>query len=398
MATKTTPAPAATPAPKQGSQDLPVKGQIKPDLLPADLGGGKIEFIKRGDYARTVANAFSLREKVDMKKDHVTQLLEGFDKAVDKKVELPTELPGENPEEFVKLFGIVREDYEAGQDEVVRLAQVAADKKAEDEKAAAEKLEKETALFAKIKESQPGLGDLASQFDCGNMDRFIAKDGTTDEQLLGALNTGLRMGEFTGWMIGDLVVELEKRGQLNVVQKLAEENGVAYSKVYNDCKTAKVFPPDKRSKGVSFTIYREVANAKFTDEQKKKGVPALVNEVSEGKHTTQSVREAVRKVQGKTEPEDVLPEDNEKKVFLVLDPTLDDESKWYQTTVGMPKELLTGAAVIIDPATKKKFMGFSKKPENRWVDLGVYVKPVAATEPAAGAAAPGDKKKPAKKK
>lgn len=397
MATKT------TKAASQGTEASPLQSQIKPDLLPADLGGGNIQFIKRGDYARTIANAFSLKEKVDMKRDHITQLLDGFDKAVDKKVELPDELPGENPEEFVKLFKIVREDYIDGQKEVVRLAQVEAEKKAADEKAAAEKLEAESKLFAKIKDQNPTLGDLAAKFDCGNMDRFIAKEGTSDEDLLAAFNTGLRMGDFNGWMIGDLALELQKRGQENVVQKLAEEAGQAYSHICNNRKTAFRFPPADRAKGVSFTIFREVACAKFTDEQLKKAVPALVNEVKSGRLTTQSVREKVREAQGKEEPKDVLPEDNDKHPFLVIDTTLEDDTKQIQTTFGMPKELLTGAAIIVNPKTMKKFAGYSKKPENRWVDLDVYAKPESVEsdedkKKAAAAAAADAKKKPAKKK
>lgn len=400
MATKTQAAPTA---PKQGTQSAPVQEWIKPETLPADLGGGNIQFVKRADYAKFTAQAFSLTHKVDMKKDHVTQLLEGFDKAMDKKQALPEELPGENPEEFQKLFGIVRLDYIGGQDEVNRLAQVEADEKLAKEKAAAEKTEAENQLFAKIKDKNPDLGDLASKFDCGNMDRFIAKEGTTTEDLLAALNTGMKMGEFTGWMLGDLIIELETRGQINVVQRLAEENGLGFSTLYNNAKTSKTFPPDQRVKGVSFTVYREVGTAKFTDDQRKKGLPALVNEIAQGKHTTQTVREAVRKVQGKKNEDPVLPEDNDKHPFLVIDPTLEDDSKQIQLTYGMPRELLTGAATIINPKTNKKFMGFSKKPENRWVDLGVYTSPAPVEseedkkKAAATAAAAAAKKKKGKK-
>jgi hypothetical protein len=147
--------------------------------------------------------------------------------------------------------------------------------------------------------------------------------------------------------------------------------------VYANAKTARAFPPDTRKKGVSQTIYKEVGNAKFTDEQRKKALPALVNEIAEGKHTTQTIRAAVRKVQGKTEPEDVAPEDNEKYAFLIIDVTLEDEAKQIQTTIGIPKELLTGAARIVDPKTMKQFAGYNKKGDNRWVALDVYKKPEA---------------------
>lgn len=357
------------PAPQKST---PLEGPIKPEMFPADLGGGDIHFLKRGEYAKRTAETFALKHKADIKKDHVTQILEALDKG-------QTEIAGDNPEEFVKLFALVREDYEAAVEKVVEDARAAAEAKEKKEQEEKEAKEKEEKLFLAIKDKNPNLGNLADKFDTGNMDRFIAKKDVTDEDLLGALNTGLRMSEFTGWMIGDLVVELEKRGQLNVVKRLSEESGTAYSKVYNDCKTAKKFPPEKRVSGVSFTVFREVANAKFTPDQEKKAVPALVNEVAEGKHTTQSVREAVRKVQGKTnETTTTAPEDSDKFRFLVFDASL-EEDKQIQIAVGFPKELFANGAVVINPKTMSSFQGFTKK--NRWVELETYEAPAPEPEP-----------------
>lgn len=372
------------------AEKLPVvsKEKIKPETLPVDIGGGNIQFLKRADYAKRTAENYGLKHKVDMKKDHVTQMLDALDKGT-------TELPAETPEDFLNLFNIVSEDYIAGIEEVERLKQLEADKLAKEEADKKEKAEAEEKLFLAVKDKNPNLGDLAGKFDTGNMDRFIAKADVSTEDLLGALGTGLKLGDFNGWMIGDLIVELENRGQLAVVARLAEEKGESYSKIYNDAKTARAIPPDQRRKNVSFTIYREVANAKFTDDQKKKGLPALLADVAEGKHTTQTVREAVRTLQGKTPPADLLPEEDPKFVFLVLDPNTGDLTKAIQTTVGFPKDLFSEGSVVVNPRTKEYFVknGFAKKAENRWEKLPEYVKPEAAPVTPATQVAPTKKGK-----
>jgi hypothetical protein len=282
--------------------------KIKPELLPADLGGGDIQFIKRADYARRTAETVALKLKAEVKRDHVMQILTALDGG-------QTELPGDNPEPIVKLFEVVREDYQSAVEEIKRKDKETAEKKAADEQKAAAQKEREDNLFLAVKDQAPVLS-VFDKFDTGNMDRFVPRGEVSDADLLSALKAGLNMESFSGWMIGDLVCELENRGQLNVVKRLAEDSGKPYSKVYNDAKTARVFPPDKRSQGVAFTVYREVANAKFTDEQKKTALPTLVSEIAEGKHTSQSARE-----------------------------------------------------MILDPVTKLRFTNFRAKPENRWESL-----------------------------
>lgn len=342
---------------------------IKPELLPVDLGGGEIQFVKRADYAKRTAENFALKHKAEVKKDHVTQCLDFLDTG-------GRELEGENPEELTKLFDVVKEDYIDAVKKIEDDKAKAEEEKAAQERAAKEKQEKEDALFLEVKDEKADFATLAKTFDTGNMDRFVPKGKVTDQQLLAALNTGLGMSEFTNWMIGDLVVALEDRGQLNVVSRLAESRGVAYSKMYNDAKTARAIPPDDRKPGISFTIYREVANAKIpADKQADK--TKLLAAVGEGKHTTQTVREAVREIQGKAAPADLLPEEDPKKVFLILDPNTADLTKAIVKTTGFPKELFDEGSIIVNPKTMQKFVknGFAKKPENRWEDLEEYTKP-----------------------
>lgn len=352
--------------------------QIKPELLPVDLGGGDIQFVKRADYCKRTAENFALKLKAEIKKDHVNQCLEHLDNGHE-------ELQGEgNPEELVKLFEAVAEDYRDAVKKVKEEKEKAEADKLAKEKEAKEKAEKEEKLFLAVKDERADLSSLTRDFDTGGaqMNRFIAKGTVTDQQLLQALNTGLGMSEFTNWMIGDLVVTLEDRGQLNVVSRLAENRGVPYSKLYNDAKTARAIKPDDRKPDVSFTIYREIANAKFTKEQEAERVK-LIADASEGKYNTQTVREAVRKVQGKTPPPDLLAEEDPKKEFLVVDLNTDDITKGVQTCIGFPKELYGEGAIVIDPKTKQKFVknGFAKKPENRWEDLPEYEAPKEEPEP-----------------
>ncbi len=176
---------AAKPAPAKPAAK-PTEERIKPEFLPADLGGGDIHFLKRGDYAKRTAETFALKHKADIKKDHVTQAIDALDGGLE-------ELTGENPEEFVKLFDVVKEDYKAGVQKVLEDRQAEADKKAQEEQEAKDKKDKEEKLFLQIKSENPDLGSLVGKFDTGNMDRFIATADVSDAELLGALNTGMKI-------------------------------------------------------------------------------------------------------------------------------------------------------------------------------------------------------------
>lgn len=371
------------------SKQAAPKEAIKPELLPADLGGGQIQFIKRSDYARRTAETWSLKTKAEIKKDHVTQVLDALDKG-------QREISGdENPEPLVKLWDAVRADYDDAIKEVEKTQAAEKAKKEEEERLAKEAAEKEAALLKSAVEAPLDLSALTSKFDTGSMDRFIPKGEVSNEELVGALKAGLKMAEFSGWMRGDLVVELEKRGQLGVVKKLAEQTGVPYSNIYNDARTARRFPPETRKSDISFTVYREVGSAKWTAEQEKAALPALVNEVAEGKHNSQSVREAVKKAQGKETPATVAPEDDPKHKFIVIDPGLDLDQVVTIAT-GFPRDLVGGGVIIINPKTNKRFTSLAKKGENRWEELGEYKPAASEEEQANNAATPAAK--PAKKK
>lgn len=364
--------------------------KITPELLPVDVSGS-IHYVKRAEYAKRIAEDQSILLKSSIKKDDVTKLLEFLDNG-------KTEIPADNPEEYQKTFEVVKADY-ASAVEQVRADQAAEQKKKDDElKAAEDKKNNEKQLFLAVKDKPAEIGALSDLFDMTDLNRCIPKKELSNEQVLQALNTGLGMSEFSGWMIGDLGVELEKRGFNSVIAELAEARGYKYSTVALNIKTSRQFLPADRVKGVSQTIYRELGTAKFTKEQepaKKK----LLEDIKQGKHTTQTVREAVKAAQGKTKPESVLPEDSDTHVFIIVDPHADDIHKnMVNTCVGFPKELYPGEGIfVINPNTKKFFTGFTKKAENRWQSLEEYVKPQSESEKVAAAIKTKGKGKKGKK-
>lgn len=380
--------PAATPAVKK--IEIPKRESVKPELLPADLGGGDIQFLKRTDYAKRTAETIALKFKAEIKKDHVTMMLDALDKGL---YEMPE---GDNPPEMLKLYEVVTADYKAGQDKVVEDA-IAAQKKADEDAAAKKELaEKEDKIFAATKDQMASFGDLSDKFDTTGMNRFVAKDGVSDEELLSAFNTSLGLDDFNNWMQGDLIVALEARGQLNVVSRLCENRGKKYATVYGNARTSRAIPPEARRLGISQTIYREIALAKFTGDKQEKAKTELLKDVAAGKHTTQTVREAVKKAQGKTTPTEKAPEDDESHKFLVIDPNC-QAGQEVNVATGFPKALQEQGAIIVDYKTLKMFAGWKKDPKNRWEDIPVYT-PAEPDPQEAAAAAAAAKKKPAAKK
>lgn len=356
----------------------------KPTLLPLTIEN-ETQWVKRADYVKAVSGQFAIQFKAEVGRTHINQMLDAIEAG-------KTGLGDDNPAEFIAVFDKVLEDYEAGQEHDDELELEAQRVKQEEEDAAKEKEEAEQELFLSVKDESAGFADLAKMFDTGeNMDRFTPKKGVKDADLFSAFNASLSMGEFTSWMKGDLVVELEKRGHIGVCTKIAEERGMKFSSLYRMAKTAKVVPPESRVKGVSFTIYAEIANAKLAEkpEDHETKLLALLEKASSGDLNTQTAREAVKEAQGKGPKPDVLPEDDAKRTFLVVqvDAEGGDEVK---TVKGFPKLAYEDGAIIIDLKTGARFAenGFRKAAANRWVAVPEYKAPEPEPEP----------EKPAKKK
>lgn len=351
---------------------------VVPELFPLTIDG-KIEWVKRGQYAKQAAETQAIKLKADIKKAHVEEMLDAAEKGV-------TEMNSEAPDEMKKTFDRVRSDWDDAVTHVEEMEAEAQEAKEKAEAEAKEKEENENALVLKAKDSHVSLADLSKTFDTGNMDRFIPKKDVDDATLLSALKAGMSMSEFSNWMIGDLVVALEDRQQLGVVAKLAESMGKAYANIYNAAKTARNVPPDKRTKGVSYTIFAEIANAKYSDkpEDHKKKMSELIDRAAAGKiESSQQARELKNAAAGKTAPAAKLPEENDKHEFIIID----HSQELVQVTVGFPRELFDNGALILDKRTGKQFQSFRAKPENRWSDLPIYKKPAVAENGASTTAA-----------
>lgn len=363
------------------------KPEIKPELFPLTIDG-KTEWVKLSQYAKQTAENQAIKLKADVKRSHVEEMVEAILNGV-------TEMKPEAPAEMVKTFDRVMSDFDEAVQHVKDLAAEAEEKKNAEEKAKKEKEEGEAKLVDAVKSKAVSLSDLSKLFDTGaNMDRFVARKDVDNETLLGALKAGLGMSEFSNWMIGDLVVELEDRGQLGVVQKLAESMGKPYTNIYNAAKTCRNTPPEKRTPGVSYTIFAEIANGKYGDkpEEHKAKMSALIDKAAAGEiSSSQEARKLKNEAAGKKPPVELLPEEDPKREFYVID----HKQELVQVTVGLPKELYAEGAIIIDKKTGKTLASLKAKPENRWVDLSIYKKPEA---PAAAPAATGGKKPAANKK
>lgn len=369
---------------------------IVPELFPLTIDGN-IQWVKRGVFAKQIAETQAIKLKAEIKKSHVEEMLDQCEKGT-------TEMSPEAPDEMKKTFDKVRSDWD---DAVQHVSDLAAEEQEKADAVEKEKKEKEDAeieLFESVKDETASLADLSKLFNTGDgMNQFTPKGKVTDQQLLGAFNTSLKLGEFNNWMKGDLVVELENRGQLGVVMKICEATGQPYANVYNAAKTARNVPPEKRTKGVSYTIFAEIANAKYSDkpEEHSAKMEALVDKAAAGEiKSSQEARELKNKAAGKKAPETKLPEEDEKHEFIVVDIA----QGLIQACVGFPKELFTEGATIIDKKTGKMFQSFKAKPENRWAELPIYTAPkppeAAPAKAATGAAKPGvgNQLKPAKGK
>lgn len=368
---------------------------ITPTEFPITIDGTK-HWVKKSDYAKSLSQQLAITLKADIKRDHVAQMLDAI---LEKNMK---ELTGENPPELTKTFDKVLDDVAEARKEVTRRESEAEAAKLEEENKKKEAAEKEEKLFVAVKDNSADFQSLAKGFDTGeNMDRFVPNEGTTDEELFAAFNSALSLSEFSAWMKGDLVVALEDRGHLNVCTKIAEERGIKFPSLYRMAATARAVPPANRKKGVSFTVYSEIANSKLDDDKTKNAAKKekLFALADGGTLTTQTAREAVHKEQGKKPSAPVLPEDDEKRLFIVIDLGAETGQE-IVTHTGFPKDLFAGGAIVIDQKTGKRFAenGFKKAAENRWLDLPVFAPPAPEPDPAPAATKTPAKKAAAKKK
>lgn len=345
------------------------KEKKAPELWPVNVEG-KIQWVKRSQYEKQKASSQAIKLSAAINQSHVTQMVDAILKGTTSSREGAS---AEAPEEIHTTFDEVLKDYQSALEHEEEELQKAEEAKAEEAQKQKEKAEAEDKMVATVKEGNVGLSDISKVFDTGNLDRCIPKKDVDDATLLGALTAGLKLGEFSNWMIGDLVVALEDRGQLGVVAKLCEATGKKYNAIYASARTCRTVPPEKRTTGVSFTIYSEIAMAKYSDkkEEHEKKMTALIEKAASGEvKSSQDARALRDQARGKTPPAPTLPEEDSKHEFIVVRSDADGNAEAL-VVAGFPKAAYDDGATVINPKTKKMFMGFRKAAENRWTDLPI---------------------------
>lgn len=369
--------------------------KLNVENLPLTIDN-KIEMVPKRQYCNHKASSLQIRHKIQVSKAQISDLI---DMAVNGK-----ELEAGNEPIWNDIYQEVKDDIDLAQDknrEAIEAANAKAEeeKKAKDEKEANEKRLVSVAVGADVAATFASLSD---NFDLGNMDRCVPKEGTTDDQIISALVTGLKMDNFSNWAKGDLVAELDKRGHESAMVILCEQTGIPYKSIYRMAVTARNVPPDKRDPNVSFTTYAEVANARLSKDEtenrkllnqtldkiapKEKTGDAKKDEVTNaGKIVTaQDARKAIQEAQGKEPP--VKPDKNAvdlaKDTFVIVN--WEDHS--LSACLGFPASLADTEGVdILHARTFRRAYQGGKK----FSALDVH------KEPAKEGATPA---KPAKKK
>ena len=311
--------------------------KLNTENLPVTVNGEE-HMVPKTKYAKILSNELSITLKADISQKAVLDIL-GF-------VESGKGISSENPEEYQKTYERIKKDAERAQ---VIIAEAELEAKHKAEKDAEDKKEKEAselalATVAKETNVAEGFAAMHSLFELGeNLDRCVVKEGVevTDEQLMAGFATAMRMGEFTNWAKGDLIVQLEDRGHEDAMMKYCEGTGTPYQSVYRMAITARAVKPEKRVKGVSFTAYQEVATARLDKEEgvniKKRD--ELIERVGKNEFdNAQKVREAVREAAGKEPPleKDPMRVDQEKDVFIYINYAERNSSQ----SVGLIKDFL----------------------------------------------------------
>lgn len=361
--------------------------------LPVVMPGGKVEMVPKRQFCNHKAQTLTIAHKVNVTKGQISDMLDMI--VAGKELDESNEpLWHDVYKELVEDINLAQQKNAALVDEKNRLAEEA--KAAEDAKNGAAIALVESAKNVDV---ATVFSTLSDRFDLGNMDRCIAKEGTTDEDLMQALVAGEKIEEFSNWAKGDIVLELEKRGQEKAMVKLCEETGIPYKTIYKFAVTAKNVPPENRKKGVAFTTYAEIAGARFsTTEAKNQEVLAeVIAKVGEKTGdekadaqvitTAKEARQAVKAAQGKSvTPPDPNAVDLEKHEFLVINTDDNTVSK----ATGFPRPLEdTDGIKIIHVKTLRSAYGAGNK--LKWTALSEYKEPAPEPEPAAEPAKKGAK-------
>lgn len=216
-----------------------------------------------------------------------------------KKEELATDAS----DEHVKAFELITADTESAKEHLEELTAVEEEKSKTEAAEQEKKRTYEASLILASKDAKV-ISNFNDVFDTTNRNRCVAKDGVTDEQLVGGLAYGFSLQSYSQWVIGDIVVALEDRGHDNVVIQLCADFKQSYSTISNAARVCRAVKPEERDNyTLPFSTIREIVLANYEDDEKKNIVARkkLLDKAQKGGFDQKEARAAVRIAQGKEE-------------------------------------------------------------------------------------------------
>ena len=145
------------------------------------------------------------------------------------------------------------------------------------------------------------LSSFTQKFDIGSgMTQCVPKGEVELKDWVAAFAFGLTLESGAQWIIGDSVVALENAGHEDVVNQLCSQFKKSYPTVSGYARACRAFPSDKRDPMLPFTVYREIGNANFGDEETNAQKQSeLLEAAKTEKLSSTEVRNRVRSEQGK---------------------------------------------------------------------------------------------------
>ena len=145
------------------------------------------------------------------------------------------------------------------------------------------------------------LSSFTQKFDIGSgMTQCVPKGEVELKDWVAAFAFGLTLESGAQWIIGDSVVALENAGHEDVVNQLCSQFKKSYPTVSGYARACRAFPSDKRDPMLPFTVYREIGNANFGDEETNAQKQSeLLEAAKTEKLSSTEVRNRVRNEQGK---------------------------------------------------------------------------------------------------
>lgn len=224
------------------------------------------------------------------------------------------------PPEFDKCLKDVAKMIEADnrrtENEKARKAEEKARKKITMKAVTEEVANRESAIIAKVDGMTVTdlMAHYAEMFDFGQMNKCQVKEDAPDDVVVAMLKFSLLSNNWSQWAIGDLGIELNKRGLENVAQHVVELSGKSYPRVCNYIRVCEAVVPEKRDPAISYSIYETVYTTQFHPDPKTNGGirRALMGRVENEKPSVVELRAWAKDAKG-DDPPPKPPQEPEKQ-------------------------------------------------------------------------------------